>query len=121
MTWRIIKMKLYKENKVNQEWELSNQEIAKRFIESEFNIGFNIERNLVIFLTDKDGLNSVWDWDEKKGSIHGSKDVLEIIDVIYNLEEKKKIKVHDLKGYVGTETGKPSSKFANVKPVGIKE
>ena len=85
------KMKLWKENKISQEWELSNQEIAKQFLKSRYYDFPNrsIDMSLVNFISSKDGLNSSWDWDSKKGSIDGSKDMIEILDIIHNLKEKK--------------------------------
>ena len=80
-------MKLWKENMLSQEWELDNNEIAKQFLNSDFykdryeKYG-DTSRALVIFITDKSGLHSSWEWDEKKGSINGSKDMLNILDII---------------------------------------
>ncbi len=79
-------MKLWKENKLNQEWELDNKGVVKRFLNSEY--GKNPEKYkgkdnaLVYFITGKDGLNSSYDWEEKKGSIEGSKDILEMLNII---------------------------------------
>jgi len=76
-------MKLWKENKVNKNWSVSNTEIAKLFLKSEY--GKNPyehggkARALVYFITAKDGLNSTFEFDEKKGSIDGSRDILEIL------------------------------------------
>lgn len=79
-------MKLWKENKVNQEYELSNKEVAKRFLGSiygkkPYEFG-GIGMALIWFISQPEGLNSSHDWDEKKGSIDGSKDILEIIDIV---------------------------------------
>ena len=75
-------MKLWKENKLSEEWELSNKEIAKRFLDSEFNVeDSSTEICLVQFISDKHGLNSSWEWD-KKGSIEGSQDMLDILKTI---------------------------------------
>jgi len=79
-------MKLWKENKNDKQWELDNREIAKQFLKSKYaeldylNY-YGIGRALTSFICASDGLNSVWDWDEKKGSIDGSPDVLEIIKI----------------------------------------
>jgi hypothetical protein len=80
-------VKLWKENRLNQEWELSNKEIAEKFMASDFYKNryekYNsTDRALIWFISDKDGLNSTWEFDEKKGSIDGSPDVLEILDII---------------------------------------
>jgi len=75
-------MKLWKENRINQEWELSNKEIAHKFLLSKYSLRMYREKALVEFITAKDGLNSVWDWNKEKGSIMGSKDMLEILDII---------------------------------------
>lgn len=75
-------MKLWKENKVDKEWELSNKEIAEKFILSKYSDYQYIGNALVDFISSSDGLNSIWEWDKTKGSIQGSKDMLEIIDII---------------------------------------
>ena len=76
-------MKLWKENRIDKEWELSNKEIADRFLRSKYSLRpFHTERALVDFITAKDGLNSIWDWDKTKGSVMGSKDMLEILTLI---------------------------------------
>jgi hypothetical protein len=54
-------MKLWK--KVNgKEWELTYEEIADRFIKSEYNASYLLDREaaLALFIESKDGLNSVW-------------------------------------------------------------
>jgi hypothetical protein len=77
-------MKLWKNNRLDAEWELDNKEIAKRFLESSYNNSenYNLVRGLVEFISDKDGLSSSWEWDKKKGSVEGNKDMLEILDII---------------------------------------
>lgn len=81
-------MKLWRGNRVNQEWELSNEEIAHRFVQAagdDLKFCSNIPRSLANFIIgpeDKGCLNSTWEYDEKKGSIDGSPDMLEIIDLI---------------------------------------
>lgn len=80
------KMKLWKENRLDQEHELANKEIAKQFLGSiygkkPYEFG-GIATALVYFIGDKTGLNSSWEWNEEKGSINGSKDMLEIIDIV---------------------------------------
>jgi hypothetical protein len=85
-------MKLWKANRLDQEWELNNEEIAKRWVKYEKARFENLNpspplthfltgTNLVYFISSKDGLNSSWDWDQCKGSIQGSKDMLEILDI----------------------------------------
>lgn len=79
-------MKLWKENRLDQEWVLSAEEVAKRFMESGYakeylNYG-GVAMALVYFITSKDGLNSTWEWDEKKGSIEGSPDMLAILEIV---------------------------------------
>ena len=59
-------MKLWKENKLNQGWELSNEEIIKRFMNSKFKEHetcgiFYLDVRLRYFITDKEGLNSSFD------------------------------------------------------------
>lgn len=88
-------MKMWRENRRDGEWELSNQEIAEQFIKSKFyNLEYNLsfDRQLVNFICDEQGLNSVWDWDKKKGSIDGSKDILEILDIFYKLTKEQREK-----------------------------
>lgn len=85
-------MKLWKGNKIDGEWELSNKEIVNKFLESRYGTlkylrCFTIERALVYFISAKDGLNSGWEYERKKGSINGSKDMLEMLDLI---DEAKK-------------------------------
>lgn len=80
-------MKLWKENNINQKWELDNKEIANRFIVSKYfkdryELYRGTEHALVWFIGAKDGLNSTWEWDNKKGSVDGSKDMLQILDLI---------------------------------------
>jgi len=79
-------MKLWKENRIDQEYELANEEIAKQFLGSiygkkPYEFG-GIATALILFISKPDGLNSSHDWDEKKGSIDGSKDILKIIDIV---------------------------------------
>lgn len=78
-------MKLWRENKVRNEYELSNVEIARRFI-VEYDVDLRKEiglgRALCDFISSKTGLNSVWEWEQSKGSIDGSKDMLEILRMI---------------------------------------
>lgn len=76
-------MKLWKGNRLDAVYELSNKEIATRFLNSKYySEEICIERALVDFITSKDGLNSTWEWDKKKSSITGSSDILEILDLI---------------------------------------
>jgi len=80
-------VKLWKGNRTDAEYELSNKKLAERFVKSDYfenaykNTG-NFGRALVEFISNKNGLDSSWEWDEKKGSIDGSKDMLEILDII---------------------------------------
>jgi len=64
-------MKLWRENRLDQEWELSEDEILARFIKSEhFNYyqkGWTLDRALRAFITaleSEGGLNSVFEEDE---------------------------------------------------------
>ena len=76
-------MKLWKGNRVDAEYELSNKEIAEMFLKSKFaQVSDYTDRGFLDFLTSPDGLNSTWEFDKKKGSIDGSKDMLEILDII---------------------------------------
>lgn len=84
-------MKMWKGNKTDREWELSNEEIAKRFLASEYAENENrrgTDMNLVLFIANKDGLHSTWEWDEAKGSITGSPDMLQILDLIREAQKK---------------------------------
>ncbi len=81
-------MKLWKGNRISQEWELSNKEIAKQFLKSKYARSEHFTAtDLVLFISSKDGLNSSWDWEQTKGSIEGSKDMLEILDIIDKTQE----------------------------------
>lgn len=58
--------KLWKENRVDQEWELGVAEIATRFLASPYNTPtylnhWPLERIVRAFLTSKDGLDSVFE------------------------------------------------------------
>lgn len=77
-------MKLWKQNRLDKEHEISNDEIAKRFLESPYAKadGRNLGYRLIFFITSKDGLNSTWEWDENKGSINGSSDMIKILEII---------------------------------------
>ena len=80
-------MKLWKENRTDKPWEPSNKEIAKQFKESQFSEYNNsTEFNLINFISDPEGLDSIWEWDKKKGSIQGSPDILEILKIIEEAE-----------------------------------
>ena len=62
-------MKLWKENNTDKEYNLENKEVAKLFCKSKY---FKIEhylldRILLIFIGAKDGLNSIWDYENKQG------------------------------------------------------
>jgi len=65
---RIEKMKLWKDNMIDQEWELSNEEIVKRFKQSKhyqsFKEGMHLRTALSIFISSKSGLSSVFEIDE---------------------------------------------------------
>lgn len=58
-------MKLWKENRTDQQWELSMEEIAEQFASSQYSPHvikhWRLERCLRAFLTAPDGLNSVFD------------------------------------------------------------
>jgi len=76
-------VKLWKGNRVDAEYELSNKEVAEKFLKSKFAQKSDFtDRCFLDFLTSPDGLDSTWEFDEKKGSIDGSKDMLEILDII---------------------------------------
>lgn len=79
-------MRFWKENRINQEWSIDNKKIAERFIASKFYKEREAYRGtaqaLVFFITDKEGLNSSYEWEDKRGSIDGSKDIIEILDII---------------------------------------
>lgn len=61
-------MKLWKENRTDQEWEMSPETITDEFIVSKwhelYKQGWPIERAISGFITDKDGLNSVCDTED---------------------------------------------------------
>lgn len=61
-------MKLWKNNRLDQEWELPDSEIISRFAASEWSTieGWTADRQLRAFLTSAqyDGLSSVFDEDE---------------------------------------------------------
>lgn len=62
-----MEIKLWKENRLDQEWSLDSLEIARRFWESQPNgvAGpLTLERALRNFIGGRDGLNSVWDMPE---------------------------------------------------------
>jgi len=78
-------MKLWKENDINKEWDLENEEIVRRFLSSSFakeRTNFGITYCLINFITSVYGLNSVYEFDEEKGSIDGSEDILEMINLL---------------------------------------
>lgn len=83
-------MKLWKDNRLDQAYERPNREIANEFLASDYyksrhERGLFIEQALVLFITGKDGLSSTWEWDERKGSINGSPDMLEILKMVESL------------------------------------
>lgn len=58
-------MKLWKDNRIDQEWELVEEEIADRFLASKWADAeawpWPLDRRLRAFMTEKDdGLSSVW-------------------------------------------------------------
>lgn len=61
-------MKLWKNNMIDQEWELSNEEIIKKFVEStqyqDFKEGVHLRTALSMFISSKSGLSSVFEIDE---------------------------------------------------------
>ena len=80
-------MKLWKDNKLDQEYDKPNVDIAKEFMASEFyNPKEPIGYNLVFFVSAKNGLSSTWEWEEEKGSVCGSPDMLEIIELVKKKE-----------------------------------
>jgi hypothetical protein len=60
-------MKMWKDNKITGEWELADEEIARRFLASEFGNAsrypWPLERALSAFITAGEpiGLSSVWE------------------------------------------------------------
>lgn len=79
-------MKLWEENRLDKEYELSNEEVAKQFINSiygkkPYEFG-GVDMALITFISNKDGLNSSWEWNRQKGSIEGCPDILKIIDIV---------------------------------------
>lgn len=74
-------MKLWKENRKYGEWELPDEEIAKRFMASRYYQGKDnpICRDLIYFITDKDGLNSVFEYGEE-GSGEAVRPIIKIIE-----------------------------------------
>ena len=82
-------MKLWKQNRLDKEFELPNSEIAKQFLASTFpKRYYSIRDALVYFITSPDGLNSSWEWDEKRGSVDGSKDMIKILEIIKEIKTK---------------------------------
>ncbi len=61
-------MKLWKENKISKEYELDNESILKQFSTSPYDnyekYG-HLDRRLRLFITSKDGLNSVFEEGEE--------------------------------------------------------
>lgn len=74
-------MKLWKDNKVDAEWELPDDEVASRFLASKYanpeEYPWPLERRLRVFISDNepDGLQSVFDWEDPSYS-----SVLDIIE-----------------------------------------
>ncbi len=60
------KLTLWKENKKDQEWSMSYDEIGDKFRKSDYFVavskgGYSLEYGLKLFLSQNDGLNSVFD------------------------------------------------------------
>jgi len=55
-------MKLWKNDRNREEWELTYEEIADRFIKSKYNSPDLLDREaaLALFIESENGLNSVW-------------------------------------------------------------
>ena len=54
-------MKLWRDNKIDQEWELPEREIAERFFGSPYaDEPVPLDRALRLFIAAPDGLSSVW-------------------------------------------------------------
>jgi len=74
-------MKLWKENKLNQEWEMSFEKIIEEFKRWDFTYELRdlqpIDLRLRIFLTDKKGLNSAFEEED--------------FDKLFEIIEKEKI------------------------------
>ena len=86
-------MKLWKENKLDHEWAMPNLKIAEEFLKSDWNDNDlkehkGLEYALVLFISEAKGLNSSWEWNKAEGSIKGSKDMIEILNIIDKLETK---------------------------------
>lgn len=61
-------MKFWKDNKLNQEWEIHPEEILDKFLDSiyfkQWQEGYPIDRELPAFLCSKDGLSSVYEQED---------------------------------------------------------
>jgi len=76
-------MRLWKNNRVDEEWELRNEEIVKRFKESkqyqDFKEGMHLRTALSMFISSKSGLSSVFEIDEFE----------ELVETFLRLEDSK--------------------------------
>ena len=55
-------MKLYRDNRRSGEWELTEEEIARRYLASDYATWWHwpLERKLSLFLESSNGLSSTW-------------------------------------------------------------
>lgn len=54
-------MKLWKNNRLDSEYEMSEEDIARGFLASSYaEIPWPLDRKLRLFMASKDGLSSVW-------------------------------------------------------------
>ncbi|GAI71785.1 unnamed protein product, partial [marine sediment metagenome] len=59
------KMKLWRENRLDQEWESTFEEIYQRFKASEwYDVPYPLERKLALYMTDPKYLNSTYEKDD---------------------------------------------------------
>lgn len=59
------KMKLWKENRLDQEWESTFEEIYQGFKASEwYDVPYPLERKLALYMTDSKYLNSTYEKDD---------------------------------------------------------
>lgn len=94
-------IKLWRENRLDQEWQITTQDLAKGFIESEYHKryldGMLLERCIRGYVTASDGLNSVFeekDFDEIFKSVRNS---IELNSKMGDEIEKLKKEIEGLK------------------------
>lgn len=66
-----MKMKLWKDNRLDREYEMNHDEIYKKFVNDVYFHNwkhgltrYNLYHSLIMFITCKDGLNSVFESDD---------------------------------------------------------